>query len=104
MSVCTVPECVEHYACQLRAKGLYVSTMAMPTRMSNRRHPYRPVKEPSWEKGVVGEHRSDGSFMPVLAPGTDRPMGVHEHQSQSHKVEEGIRALKSDPAVFSKVS
>jgi hypothetical protein len=100
MSVCAVSGCTEHYACRLRAKGVQVSPSATPSRVNNRHQPLRPMVDPAWERGVVGETRRDGSFMPVLAPGTTRSMGVHERQGQRSKVEEGIRRLKSDPNVF----
>jgi hypothetical protein len=52
----------------MRREGLFtLSSAATPTR---RRH--QPFREPakvnhcSWENGVAGEHRPDGSFMPYL--------------------------------------
>lgn len=100
--ICTLPQCVEHFACQLRNKGVQVSPKATPSRVRNRTQPVRPMAEPSWEKGIVGERRIDGSFMPVLVPGSDRPMGVHEQAGQRSTVETGLRRLKSDPHVFTK--
>lgn len=60
------PNCgCEAYACKLRRKGIALSSAATPTRTQNR--PFRPgPKFNSWEKGVAGEHRADGSFMPYL--------------------------------------
>lgn len=104
MAVCSLAGCTTHYACRLRAKGVQVSPAATPSRVAVRVQPHRPIVEPSWEKGIVGERRVDGSFMPVLAPGTTRPLGVHERAGNRTKVEEGIKRLKSDPDVFSKVS
>lgn len=87
------------YACVLRRKGVQVSPAATPSRVKNRAQPHRPLADPSFEKGLVGEHRVDGSFMPVLRPGTTTPMGVHEAMGQRTKIEEGIKRLKSDPYV-----
>lgn len=99
MTICTTPSC-DCYAHRLRAKGVQVAPSATPNRVQTRNQPVRPMAEPSWEKGVVGETRPDGSFMPVLAPGTTRPMQVHERQAQRAAVERGLRALKSDPHVL----
>lgn len=30
------------------------------------RYVYRPTRDPSWERGIAGEHRPDGSFMPYV--------------------------------------
>lgn len=50
------------YACELRRKDIRYSSDATPTMRANR--PFRPKTESSWEAGVAGEHRADGSFMP----------------------------------------
>jgi hypothetical protein len=47
----------------------------------------RPMAEPSWERGIAGERRPDGSFMPYLS-GDGSPMGVHEAQSRHGDIEE----------------
>lgn len=54
----------ETYGCQLRRKGIYFDSRATPT--SRVRRPWRPKVANSWEAGVAGEHRPDGSFMPYL--------------------------------------
>lgn len=102
MSICTTVGCTEHYGCRLRAKGVQVSPLATPTRVQNRPRTFRPTVEPSWEKGIVSEARPGGTRMPVLAPGSTRPLGVHELAGQRSKVQEGIKRLHSDPNVFSK--
>lgn len=98
--ICTVAGCLEHFACRLRSKGVHVSPRATPSRVANRRQGYRPPPDPAYERGRVGEFRNDGSFMPVLIPGSTEPMGLHERMGQRTRVEEGIRRLKSDPHVF----
>lgn len=50
------------YACELRRKDIRFSSSATPTMRAN--HPFRPKTESSWEAGVAGERRADGSFMP----------------------------------------
>lgn len=97
MTVCRVPGCSEHYGCRLRAKGIAIAPSATPSRM-NQKPP--PKANPAWERGVAGEHRVDGSFMPY----------VNEHGSPIHLKEFGekrkqfgdrVKRLKGDPNVFS---
>ena len=59
------PDCgCPAYACQLRAKGIHFSADATPT--SRAKRPWRPKVNSSWEAGVSGERRADGSFMPYM--------------------------------------
>lgn len=60
------PDCdCPKYGCTLRRKGIALSSAATPTR--TQRRPFRPgPRYNSWERGVAGEHRPDGSFMPYL--------------------------------------
>lgn len=99
MSVCTTPDCT-CFACSMRAKGVQLAPSATPNRTAARKFVARPMVDPSWEKGIVTEERPDGSRMPILAPGTTRPLGVAEYATQRHTVDEGIRRLHSDPDVF----
>lgn len=99
MAICSIPDCADHYACRMRAKGVRVSTEATPTRVANRPQPYRPMAEPSWEKGVAGEHRPGGTFMPYLNENREE-MGVHEHASKRHEVQDAVHRLRNDPTVF----
>lgn len=57
--------------------------------------PSRP--DPAWERGVAGEHRADGSFMPYLNPDLS-PIGVKQASEQRHEIEDAKRRLASDPA------
>lgn len=57
------------------------------------------MADPSWEKGVAGEHRVDGSFMPYLNDHREE-MGVHEYAEKRHDVDSAVKQLKSDPTVF----
>lgn len=87
----------EHYGARLRAKGIQVPPAATPTR--TRKHTYRPPAQPSWEAGIAGEHRPDGSFMPYLNADREE-MGVKEYAENRHNVQAQVDRLKSDPNVF----
>lgn len=61
----------------------------------------RPVQSPSWEKGIAGEHRPDGSFMPYLSAEQEyAPIGVKEFGERRHEITEQVNRLKTDPDVF----
>jgi hypothetical protein len=66
------PNC---YGCKLKDKNLSLASAATPTR--ERRQPFRPMVQPSWEAGIAGETRKDGSFMPYLDKSLN-PIGVKE--------------------------
>lgn len=58
------PDCeCDTYGCRLRRKGVQVSPSGMVKHNGKppSRHRYN-----QWEKGVAGEHRPDGTFMPKL--------------------------------------
>lgn len=96
MPVCRVDGCEDHYGCRLRAKGVAVAPSAMPSRR-NTVPPRRA--DPAWERGVAGEHRPGGGFMPFL--GDDgKPMPVKEHGERRTEVAGRVKRLKSDPNVF----
>jgi hypothetical protein len=101
--ICPIPDCTAHFACSLRNKGVQLSPKATPNRTTARKHVVRPMQQPSWENGIVTDRRPDGSRMPVLAPGTLRPLGVHEQASMRHRIDEGLRRLHNDPQVLSGV-
>lgn len=61
----------------------------------------RPMQAPSWEKGIAGEHRPDGSFMPYLSAEQEyAPIGVKEFGERRHEITEQVNRLKTDPNVF----
>lgn len=101
MPVCEIHGCTEHYACRLRAKNVGLSQAITPTRSSVRDQPLRPMVEPSWEKGIAGERRCDGSFMPYLNDHRE-VMGVHELAEKRQDVEAAVTRLKTDPNVFAR--
>lgn len=102
MTVCAELVCADeaHYACRLRAKGVQVSASATPNRRASRPQPVRPMREGSWEKGIAGERRRDGSFMPYLRPGTTSPMSLKEQADRRPQVESAVKRLKTDPNIF----
>ena len=58
------PECeCDNYGCRLRKKGVQVSPSGM---VKHNGKPPAAHRYNQWEKGVAGEHRADGSFMPKL--------------------------------------
>lgn len=97
MATCQIPDCTEHYACALRAKGFSVSPAATPTRRN--RIPTRHKANPAWERGVAGEHRADGSFMPYLGDG-NRKIHVKEAGERRREIDARVHRLKNDPNVF----
>lgn len=101
MAVCDIPGC-ECYGCRLRAKGVGLSSTVTPTRNANRTKVFTKHRsDPAWERGVAGERRPDGSFMPYLTP--DRAaMGVKEHGERRREVSEQVGQLKNNPNVFRK--
>jgi len=100
MAICRVPACDEHYACRLRAKNVDIAPSATPTRMSNRPVVLpRKVPGPSWEKGIAGETRSDGSFMPYLTESGSR-MHVKEAGERRREIKAIRDRHRNDPHVF----
>jgi len=65
---------------------------ATPNRTRNKVPPRRV--EPSWEKGIAGESRPDGSFAPYLKPSDGTPMGVKEFADNRGKYEKRLRKIK----------
>lgn len=95
------PDVCKHWCCKVtywRADGaLRVSSVATPhVRERDARHAPRG-SSPAWEKGLVGEHRPDGSFMPLLDKDcTAMTLGQAQHLGGSRYVEERLRETK-DP-------
>lgn len=80
------PDCgCDTYGCQIRRKGVDFSANATQTRRARR--PWRPKVEASWEKGVAGETRADGSRMPYL-DGTGRPIPIKEFGERRRELTE----------------
>jgi len=73
------------YACELRAKGITVSPKATPTQ-HNRKKPAEHTNN-SWERGVAGENRGHGTFMPYLNE-KGKPLPIKQGSEQRHKIRE----------------
>lgn len=83
MSVHPVGCDCQAYACKLRRKGVTVSSKATPTR--HNRKPPAPHTNNSWEKGIAGENRGHGTFMPYL--GADgKPVPIKQKSDAESKV------------------
>jgi hypothetical protein len=97
------PDACGHWCCKARywqrAGGLRLSSDAVPhVRERDARHAPRG-SDPAWEKGLVGEHRPGGTFMPLL----DKeclPMRVGEvqHLGGSRYVRDRLRETKNPDA------
>lgn len=83
------------YGCKLRRKGIHYSGSA--TQTSRSRRPWRPKVDSSWEAGVSGERRADGSFMPYM-DGTGRKIHVKEYGENRRKLSEIRRRQVVGPA------
>lgn len=90
--ICQVEGCTTHYGCRLRAKSISLSSAATPSRTP--KLPYRPPRQPSWEKGIEGQHRPGGYFMPTLND-KGKPMGVYEAQTHRKRIEDTRRRYAS---------
>lgn len=112
MDRCSAPDCNNpehpvregasmHYGCELRHKGIGLSNAITPNRIANGKKVLtKHVADPAWERGVAGERRPDGSFMPLLTD-TRSPMGVKERGERRSEIDQQLRRLKNDPNVFS---
>lgn len=82
MAVCETfdPDC---FGCRIRAKALSYSRAASPTARSSKAPPRTP--DPAWERGLAGEQRPGGTFMPYLNAKGD-PMHVKEASGQRRRI------------------
>lgn len=112
MARCSAPDCnnpdhpvregaAMHYGCELRHKGIGLSNAITPNRIANGKKvltQHRP--DPAWERGIAGERRPDGSFMPLL--GADRePIHLKERGERRVEIDAQVTRLKQDPSIFS---
>lgn len=86
------PDCgCETLGCKLRRKGIQVPPSALPTRTGRR--PWRPGPKNSWEAGRIGEHRPDGSFMPVINA-AGKELSTKEMADDRHRIERRLREVR----------
>lgn len=90
-------EC-DKYACRLRRKGITVSSTATPSR-GKRGKPSEHTNN-GWEKGVAGENRGHGTFMPYLNA-AGKPMPIKQGVEQRHKIKQ-IRERQKAGTFFNK--
>jgi putative FmdB family regulatory protein len=83
------PDCGETVKRILQAPAL--TAAAAPSRM-NKVPP--PQANPAWEKGISGEHRRDGSFVPYVHADGSR-IGVKEFADNRTKFERILRERKN---------
>lgn len=84
--ICQVPDCTEHYGCRLKGGNLTVSARRGRGKPGSAPHQYN-----QWERGIAGEDRGNGFFMPYVGDDGD-DMGVYELQGKRRKVESIRRA------------
>jgi hypothetical protein len=96
-------EC-DTYGCKRRREGLFaLSSAATPTRA--RHLPFRDpakVNHTSWENGMAGEHRPDGSFMPYLRS-DGGPLKLKEYSENRSSLDD-IRRRQLSGTSIEKVS
>lgn len=88
------------WGCRIRAKGVQVSPSATPSRRNT--IPPRTA-DPAWERGLAGERRCDGSFMPYLNE-HGSPLHVKEAGERRHEINAQVDRLRGDPNVFAQVA
>jgi hypothetical protein len=81
------------YGCELRRKGIQFG--AIPPARANK--VFRKPVNCSWEAGVAGETRADGSRMPYL-DATGRKIRVKEYGENRSKLSEIRRRQVQGPA------
>ncbi len=86
-----------------RICGTSLSRLFSPPRIAPSATPSRknavPPRDadPAWERGMVGDHRPDGSFVPYINDdGT--PIRVHQFQNERHALEPAIAQRRAEQA------
>ena len=80
------PECLE-FAIKRIIQVPQISPSSLPSRMN--KIPPRKA-DPAWERGIAGEHRRDGSFVPYLGS-NGKQIGVKEFADNRSKYEGLLR-------------
>ena len=82
------PDCdCDNYGCSLRKKGVQVSPSGM---VKHNGKPPAQHRYNQWEKGIAGEHRKGGTFMPKLdGHGSVIPIKKHS-EGAFHKAEQAL--------------
>ena len=91
------PDCTcDTYGCQLRRKGISLSSTASPT--ARARRPFRPKVDASANGGLSGEVRPGGTFMPTL-DGSGRKIRTKEGRERRREIDEFRRRRHQGPAL-----
>lgn len=76
--------------------------LGVPTKDSTRTvTPPSTMQAPSWEKGVAGEYRPGGGFVPYIGAGKASPMGIKEAAEKRTEIKRIRDRQRNDPHVFS---
>jgi hypothetical protein len=90
-------ECTTSLGCRLRRENsVQLNAGAAITKRKGR--PQSNARYNGWERGIAGEHRPGGTFMPYLDPKTSSPMGVKQASEQRHKIAE-VRQRQKQRAI-----
>lgn len=55
----------------------------------------REAPNPAWERGIKGEHRPDGSFMPYIDDNTMSPIRMKQWAEHRHGYEAELKQVRS---------
>ena len=91
---CNQPESCEARGC-FKERVSTVSMGHVDGGNNRRQGKPRSTEPPSWEKGVAGEHRPGGGFMPYLKG--DSYVGIKEY-SENRRKYDAIREQQKQPA------
>jgi hypothetical protein len=90
--ICQIPECMEHYGCRLRKKGIQLSPRATPTATQNWRP--TPSEPPSLNAQIIYDERPGGVKMPLMNP--DGTLVRHKQWRENRKtIEANIRRIRA---------
>jgi len=78
------------FGCKVKSLRFDGSATTVGKQSRATRPPRRP--DPAWERGVAGEKRADGSFMPYLDQRTLSPIGIKKFGEKRHHFEAERRA------------
>lgn len=84
------------YACELRNKGVSIAHAATPNKVRKGK-PGSNAEYNGWEKGLAGEKRPGGTFMPHL-DGKGNTIGVKQFSEKRHQYETRLKKLRSGGA------
>jgi len=81
------------YACRLRAKGVQLDTGAATSVRKGK--PDSNSRYNGWERGVVGEERPDGTFMPYLSGEGSPIRNKAVSEGKYDKAQSALKALRT---------